>query len=969
MADSLHAYAHLEDAWAGGVEAWCRESSGRALSSGTRSWLVCATRGQGEWVKARLLHAGLPLVGLELLDPSRLRRRLCALLRIDPPGTGRELLELLVRWHGRDDAAAKPAAENPAAWLNSLGELAEAGWLDEEGVLRTFVPPSLRTLVRELRDSPHWLPGIDQRLLASAAKDERKETLAPQLCLLGFDPQALPLTNLLTAAIHFAASSQMFVPSPRAGNESLHESWLVAFESALKAEIEPTDSLADAPYDPLIRRLEGVDLDGKIPHTPNYLVAVTWNDQIELITDSIAKWLEENPGVADSRLVVVVPGRGATSIAVSRRLSEVGIAHDDALGERPEPSWPVRLQRAIVDYLLDGSSGAGLLRLLAVRESASADGHLLLAEDSMRRRHEVTQRTEARNLVREDLSAEVVATLRKWDGELSVREARDRWNAAIAALALPGGSATQAHNVLEPAWSALDETFSKAARIPAKLLLEFLDSALTSIPAAGFGSGLRTRHARVVIANLRDAAAQTWHHVIVADANEGIWPVTPIESRFLPEDLRAVLNARRGDRRPLITRSDKMRLEESLFLSLLENCAGEFQFAAACRKADSPNLETHPSEWVLRCLVEGRSAEDNPADFAGEWAARRTSLARVGSVLPPTERQHLYEIHQTRRDPTKPFDEYFHNYQSLASRPQPPPPLSARDVEKLEHTPAQLALKLVFAAESRRASTAFASNDRAAIGRSMHQWIDQSLRRPENASLDSSALQEAIGSGLARVRDAHERNLRRELGLAPDHELPSWWRSVLDQAERLARRCLESLRRSGLGDGTLNMEIERTQTGSISTPDGATLHLTGRFDLLLRDALRIQVLDFKSGKSAGKISAAKMLSDGADLQFVAYLWLALAMDSATAQVGLITPDLAQADLLTGADAESFQEFLAKYAAMHSNWSFGQSAGIAGRFETHEELPIATVPVAVRTLARKAALFGWVMTGKSEESDE
>ncbi len=969
MPPSLHAYAHLEDAWEGGVQAWCREATELALTAGTRSWLVCATHGQSEWVKTRLLRAGCPLVGTEFLNPSSLRRRLCAQLQIDPPGTGRELLELLVRWHGRDDAAARQAIENPAAWLKALGELAEAGWLDEERVLREFVPPGLRVLVRELRKSPHWLPGIDQRLRATAANEEGRVPLAPRLCLLGFDPQALPLTNLLIAAIDFAVSSQMFVPSPRAGNETLDESWLAAFESALGTEVEASDSFADAPYDALIRRLEGTDLDGKISRTPAYLVAATWNDQIELIIDSIAKWLESHRGEADSRLVVVVPARGATSIAVSRRLLEVDIAHDDTLGERPEPAWPVRLQRALVDYLLDGASGAALLQLLTVRETVSADGRLLVAEDSMRRRHEDTQRSEARNLVREGFPAAVVVALGKWDADLSIREVRERWNSAIAALALPGNIATQALEVLEPAWTALDAAFSKTDRIPAKLLLEFLDSALTSIPAAGFGPGHRARHARIVITTLREASAQTWDHVILADANEGTWPVAPVESRFLPEDRRASLNARRENHRPLLTTSDKMRLEESLFLALLENCAGEFQFATACRKAESPNLEAHPNEWVLRCLVEGRSAKDRPVDFAGDWAPRRTSVAHSQGILPPAERQHLHEIHQTRADPTEPFDEYFHNYQSLASRPQPPQPLSARDVEKLEHTPAQLALELVFGAESRRDSNAFALNDRTAIGRLMHRWIDLALRRPDQPVLDSSVLQGAIGSGLTKVRDAHERNLRRELGLGPDQALPSWWVSVLAQSERLARRCLESLRRSGLADGTLTMEIERTQTASISAPDGATLHLTGRFDLLLRDALRIQVLDYKSGKSAGKISAGKMLSDGADLQFVAYLWLALAMESATAQVGLITPDLARTDLLGGAEAESFQGFLAKYATMHSNWAFGQSAGIAGRFETHEDLPIATVPVPVRILARKAALFGWVSTGKPEDSDE
>ena len=970
MPASIHAYAHLEDAWAGGVEAWCREATEVTLCEGTRSWLVCATRGQSEWVKARLLRAQLPLVGLEFLDPSALRRRLCGDFRIATPGTGRELMELLVRWHGRNDPGAVAAAQAPGQWLKALAELAESRWLDETRVAHEFVPASLRAFVENIPDSPHWLPGVDQKLLLAATKQSLSGPFAGRLCLLGFDAASLPLADLLLAAIRAADSPRMFTPAPRAGNETLHEAWLAIFESALGTSAEMVGSVADARYEPLIRRLEGTDLDGDISHAPSYLVGATWPDQVELVADAIARWLETQGSAADTRLAVVVPDRGATSIALSRRLAELGIAHDDTLGERPEPAWPVRCQRAVVTYLLDGCSGGALLRLLAVRESVAADdGRLLATEATMGKRHEVTQRAEAQHLVRGDFPAGVVAALGKWDADLTVREAHTRWSAALVALELPESRTSEVMEVLSPAWNALEETFASADRIPARMLLEFLDAALSSIPAAASGPGLRTRHARVVITTLREAAAQTWHHVIVVDANEGVWPVAPTENRLLPEAIREALNARREHRRPLLTSLDKMRLEESLFLSLLENCAGEFQFASAGRKADSPNMEAHPNEWVLRCLVETRPADDSSSDPAGAWTAQRASMLQLGGALPEGEWQHLHDIHASRRDPAHPFDEYFHNYQSLETRPKTPSPLSARDVEKLEHSPAQLALKLVFGAESRRGLADFARNDRTAIGRLVHRWIELALRPSKGTVLTSSLLQESLKTGLAEIRAAHERGLRHEFGLASGEPLPGWWLSVLEQSERLARRCLNSLSHSELADGTLAIETERKQVKAIATPGGGGLHLSGRFDLLLRDAQRIQILDFKSGKRAADITAKKMLKHGADLQFVAYLWLALAMDSATAQVGLVTPDVLRADLLGAAEADSFLPFLEKYAAMHSQWIFGQSAGVAGRFETCEKLPMATVPVSVRTLTKKAELFGWVVTGQPEESDD
>ena len=92
MPPALRSYAHLEDAWADGLETWCREATEAALTKGTRSWLVCATRGQSAWVKARLLRAGVPLIGLHFLQTSSFRRELCLRLGEPLPGSEHEAL-------------------------------------------------------------------------------------------------------------------------------------------------------------------------------------------------------------------------------------------------------------------------------------------------------------------------------------------------------------------------------------------------------------------------------------------------------------------------------------------------------------------------------------------------------------------------------------------------------------------------------------------------------------------------------------------------------------------------------------------------------------------------------------------------------------------------------------------------------------------------------------------------------------
>jgi PD-(D/E)XK nuclease superfamily len=965
MPASLHAYAHLEDAWAGGVEAWCRASTEQALTSGARSWLVCATRGQSEWVKARLLRAGVPIVGLEFHDASSLRRHLCQRFGLEAPEPGREILDLLVRWQAFGDSSAQAITRNPRAWLETLAELSSRGWLEDNGVQSALVPKSLASFVRSLADSPAWLPGIDRRLLAAAQADAKSAATPIRLAVLGTDASFSSLAPLLFAAARAAASSEVFLPLPRAGAEQLHEAWQEAWESELRTEAVLLGASHESPYDALIRRLEGTDLDTEAKQMPALLVGATWADEVELIAQTIANWLVEHAELPEARLSVVLAGRGATSIALGQRLASLGIAHDDTLGERPEPGMAVQLLRALIDYHRESASGGALLRLVAVRESARQDGRLAQLERTMTSAHEITQSSHARHLVRDGFGKTLVDALGEWRGVTSIQTAKLHWQSALSALDLGELLATQMDAVLVPAWSALQREFASDAAIELELLLDFLNDAVAAIPAARYGPGRRTRHARVVLTTLPDAASRTWHACLLADANEGIWPLATTEDPLLPDDRRIALNEERGSRLPLLTQLDRTRFEESALLSLLDHCECPFWFASSRRKADAPNQEAHPNEWILRCLVE--SGGTKPAE---SWAALATSVTMSSSGGEDLEMNHVRRIHALRRKPDHPFDEYFHNYEKFAGRASPAAPIRARDLQLLEDAPAQLAIKLVFGEESRRGLGAFERSVPTALGRLLHQWLEEALRDAPDRILSRALLDRATTEGVAAARRSHEQTLRAALQLAADEPLPSWWSSVLAQAERAARRCLGNLRESGLADETFTIATERKLEHSLAAANGNKLSLKGRVDLLLESTNDLFILDYKSGKGAADISTKRMLKHGRDLQFLAYLWLAQARRADGLHVRVVTTTTpADEDLLTNHNLADFQPLLDTFALMQSRWVFGQRSGLSGEYATCEVLPLATVPIAARVLAEKARVSKLIVPAPGEDDED
>ncbi len=356
----LNAYQLLEDAWTDGVAAWCRSASAFVLGGG-RAWMVTASEGQGNWVRSRLLCEGGSLFGVQFLDERALRRELCLRLGLPAPVFGEGVLELLLRLYAlrttEQGFELSSVARHPGACLAALGDLANAGWLDDPDDVSGVLPKVLTQWLPELRRSGAWTPETDRQLLA------RVGTTVPgqpplSVCVFGWDAGFWPAFDLLQTALRAADHARLYTPLPRDTSENLQQSWLDALEAATGSDLNICESSGFAsPQADLVGRLEGTDLDSTMPlpgtAEPELLVGVDSSDLAVLARDFAVRWLAARPlgrgehgtGAAD-RLVILCPARNATAVGVVRALTDAKIAVEDQLGEIPEPSLAIQIQRA-----------------------------------------------------------------------------------------------------------------------------------------------------------------------------------------------------------------------------------------------------------------------------------------------------------------------------------------------------------------------------------------------------------------------------------------------------------------------------------------------------------------------------------------------------------------------------------------------------------------------------------------------
>ena len=463
------------------------------------------------------------------------------------------------------------------------------------------------------------------------------------------------------------------------------------------------------------------------------LVGVDNNDLGVLVRDFAVRWLaarplakEENRTGARARLVILCPCRNASAVGVVRALADAGIAVEDELGEVPEPSLAIQIQRAILDYHQDGAGLESLLALVELLNEYTAvwetvgGGTLrrVFPLDPVEARralhgafadvqhHNVRVLTEAAGFLRAEIARplrDLIAHLGEWPETIRWMAALRRWEECLNGFGLTT-------EVLEPLWSRLAE-LQMGEPVPSAAFFQYLGRVLAGGVPAQRAAGAAHRFARVVVTTLEGATGQTWGGVLFLDSNEGAWPIYTPENPFLDDAARGRLNeANGGDeaaateraQHRLLTSSDHAQLEHFRFLEVLENCHGPLAFGGVSRDPAELTKEFYPNEWALRCLVEGGHVAAEGEKLMDRWRRATRRTARVLPKLGKRDAAHLHEVFVRRRDPEAGFDEYFFNFDALANRDELPfgeDYWSARDLENAWARPATFALSAMFGVE------------------------------------------------------------------------------------------------------------------------------------------------------------------------------------------------------------------------------------------------------------------------------
>ena len=998
---ALNAYQLLEDAWCSGIAAWCRAASAHVLGGG-RAWIVTASEGQGSWVRSRLLCEGISLFGVQFLDARSLRRELCLRLGVPAPVLGGGTLEFLLRLYALRDTAPglelASVARHPGACLAALGDLANAGWLDYPGLPDGILPGALDNWLAELRGTGAWTPEVDRQLLARAAAGSGGQP-SLTVCVFGWDASCWPSFDLLRATIRAADDMRVYTPLPRDTSQVLQQSW----SDALEAETGHTFDFCESSgfvssQAGLVGRLEGTDLDSPPPPDdaePELLVGVDSSDLAVLARDFAARWLAARPlgggehgtGAA-SRLVILSPTRSASAVNVVRALVAAGIAVEDELGEIPEPSLAIQIQRAILDYHQDNAGLGSLLALIELLNEHTAvwdhtpDGALraLFPLDPVEARrvlhgafadvqhHSVRVLSEATGFLRSEIARplrDLIAHLGEWPETLRWTDALRLWETCLNGFGLTT-------EVLEPLWSRLAE-LTIAEPVPATAFFQYLGRVLACGVPARRAPGAANRFARVVVTTLDGASGQTWGGILFLESNEGAWPIYPPENPFLDDATRQRLNARQAStergRHHLLTSADHAQLEHFRFLEILENSTGPLAFAGVSRDPAELSKELYPNEWALRCLVEGGHVAPEGENLLDRWRRATRRADRTRPRLGKRDAAHLDEVFTGRRDPARPFDEFYLNFEALTHPDELPftEHWSARDLETAWNRPATFALGAVFGVEPwRDGARELARGEGWMIGRLVHRWLHAALRgSSEPRQLSAHDWQRALTTGLSQARTETETRLRAASAVgkpSPDAPLPLWWQGVLHKAQWAARRCLETL--AATADGHPRwLVLDKDLRAEIPAAAGH-LRLRAHCDVLLLDqpdlaGASCQLIDIRTGAvPSSNAPTAAAIQEGRGIGDATLLFLALE-EGASAEgssASVIHPDAAIVTVMNANAADAMRPLFEQLAARQRSLCFGQRGAIVdnnpGRRDV-ENLPLATTPVDPTVLEAKS----------------
>ncbi|WP_309384549.1 PD-(D/E)XK nuclease family protein [Cerasicoccus frondis] len=850
------------------------------------------------WVKHRLVHAGVPALGLQFLTPGGLRALLRGQLETKPLAL-REDLRLLMELAAGDlpdNPVAQATAQDPSDFLRHCDRLESAGWAPD-----AFNLPEARELAQRFYELL-----AESGLQTSASADRAlvaggREPCIAQVMAYGFGAGEGGSLTLLRALPELAESAAYCL---RVNGDRPDE---LVWRSTME-QLGEADEIPESQMRPLAELANAAEFQQRLSGGAPLLKAMIAPEisvEASAIENEIHRW---RAGLEPGQRIGVVFARDGLPLAreVARRLTDAGLAHQDEIGHLPGRRMAQQLVEAWRIY--QDEADADSARVF-VRELCRA-GHL-----SERSERAVWQALEYafNEAMTTDIAVLRPLLSRQRYGDVAL-SALDAWPllpaeatfAEYTQLCLPVLKKLRWPERLD-AWEQRADTLVENLKRPLRRtqylrwLAEVIRIPGRTRPALG-----REAFAPIVLTTVERAVAQSWTYLVFAGLNRGDWPAEQSDSLLLDAQLSARLNFRACMDSPVglgqqCLRPGKSWLPNSLddrrrfgdaCTALLRHVQKDALFTAHRENPADPGREQDLADW-LNCLFHAQFGE-----LPGEDELRAASQDLVAQFAPPPSAPDTFsaitDIWRRRRDPLTPFDEFSF---SLAAPPESPIAFPSRGWELALSRPANAWFQHVL--RVRPIKTLQEEDPRAmTTGVWAHQWA-----QPTAADLDYLPRPEAEDWSLDIDRQAMA--LRRSLAAAfkqAGRTLPDWWRIDWTIARSKAHLFARALQ--GVEWRSIRTECELPGT-ALRLPghplDG--LVLTGRIDALLSDEAPEKlnefpqdawptraaawVVDFKTG--GDDELKARNLEKGTGIQLALYALTLHSMGSERVQTSLLKP--------------------------------------------------------------------------------
>ena len=960
---------HADTAWRGAIRPWLEDGHGRLV----RSYVVVATRGQAQGLKQRCVAEELALLGVEFLTPGLARKKWLPLVNAKP-ALGRELLLFELRVAIAQRLQSLEPSDTDQGLLKSLQSDAERALDDFDELLKAgfsaadFAQAPLQDIFGQLAarvDELGYGLGAQQSeraALASVAADATR--IGGRLLVYGLGAEAWGEFFNVAAFVRRFDEITVVLPEPGfRGSRALDEKWVEVWQTFLGTNALPIDApppsqscdyvagwwrgaAQNEPEDEAARA-------GKLASSPCILIGRTHDDEMRLVADQVVRLLAD--GARD--IAVVFPKADAAHASLVRQLSERGTAFVNLLPGVGATSLEVQLQRALLAFY---EQGGRLEQLLALWPLLRASGLTEISAGSARdvcerlfderQTHAVAAYTEllaGRSRPEwKEVHRVVSLLLPVWPAELTLADALARFQSACERLEV----------IFPETWTALAVFAECETRVfPAPEVFAALASFLPeTTPATG---SVNNGFARVTLTTLRRAEGLAWSHTIFTESNAGVWPSRQRASGWLSDEQRAAINLQSRFSLGVFSADDRAWLEKRSYAALARDTQEQVVFSAALADEREPETKLAPNSWLERVFWHtGEPGQDIQEAF-------EKLITPVSCVTePPESVKTWFAIWQSRRDPSRAFDEHFLTVDPARIRPER---LSARLIESAVADPAELWFGSVLAVARVKQGPLMRSRQRS-LGQLAHRVVAAALRgecaegsffeKPERTVVDSRLTEE-----LQKLRT-----------LWPTDR---FWDSFHAGLMQICAVLVDNLFQLP-GGKVMATELRLPPGATVPLGvDGGRLSVSGRMDVVVADRTDwigavVDVVDFKTGSDA-TLSAERMAAKGAGLQLGIYLAALQSLGAKDGRVWMLKPEpdgaaamemteLEQALLPLGRIARHLAS--GRYGALTPDKTPHSSAGFVW--------PLACTPVPAAILREKFAVtFGEAVTETEDTANE